>query len=53
MTLIIFARPHLREGDLPPFVPSRESAERVVPDNRWNWHFGFHTELLRAFFEGH
>lgn len=53
-TLIIFARgPHLRETDLPPFVPSRESAERIIARQPLELAFGFHTELLRAFFEGH
>ena len=53
-TVIIFARgPHLREADLPPFVPSRESAERIIARQPLELAFAFHTELLRAFFEGH
>jgi ADP-ribose pyrophosphatase YjhB (NUDIX family) len=53
-TLIIFARgPHLLAANLPPFVPSHETADRVVVTDPVKMAFGFHTELVRAFFEGH
>lgn len=52
-TLLIFtlARP-LTAADLPPFVPTAETVERLVADGPLDLAFTSHTEMMRRFFAG-